>query len=389
MKPIPGQVLRLALGHLGIDVYTTVIPAVIPVLVSEGGLSFLLAGLLLTAYNMTSSLVQPVFGWLADAKGRTVPLALAMLVGGVAIGLFGLTTSFPVLILLAALAGVMHAAFHPLALSTVSRAAPEGERGRIISYFVVGGNLGFALGPLLAGFALGRFGLAGLPLVALPAILIAPLLRRSSLKVGGTAAKPADDAPGNRPGAFALLSVASVIRAWALFAVLGFLPTFLVSRGIGLVGSNLITSAMLLAGVGGQLAGASLSDRFGRKEFVLVGLGLAIPAYAGFLLTDGALSLALLGLFGFSLWSTFAITVALSHELMPRAVGLASGVMLGVVVGAGGIGVAVTGYIADLWSLSFALWTVVPVLVASTLLYAVLPYPWKAARTQIQRLRRK
>lgn len=389
MKPIPGQVLRLALGHLGIDVYTTVIPAVIPILVSEGGLSFLLAGLLLTAYNMTSSLVQPVFGWLADAKGRTVPLALAMLVGGVAIGLFGLTTSFPVLILLAALAGVMHAAFHPLALSTVSRAAPEGERGRIISYFVVGGNLGFALGPLLAGFALGRFGLAGLPLVALPAILIAPLLRRSSLKVGGMAAKPADDAPGNRPGAFALLSVASVIRAWALFAVLGFLPTFLVSRGIGLVGSNLITSAMLLAGVGGQLAGASLSDRFGRKEFVLVGLGLAIPAYAGFLLTDGALSLALLGLFGFSLWSTFAITVALSHELMPRAVGLASGVMLGVVVGAGGIGVAVTGYFADLWSLSFALWTVVPVLVASTLLYAVLPYPWKAARTQIQRLRRK
>ena len=389
MRPVPDQVLRLALGHLGIDVYTTVIPAIIPVLVSEGGLSFLLAGLLLTAYNATSSLVQPVFGWLADAKGRTVPLALAMLVGGVAIGLFGMTTSFPVLVLLAGLAGVMHAAFHPLALSTVSRAAPEGERGRTISYFVVGGNLGFALGPLLAGFALGRFGLAGLPLVALPAILIAPLLRRSSLKVGGATPKPPDDTPENRPGAFALLSVASVIRAWALFAVLGFLPAFLVSRGIDLVGSNLITSAMLLAGVGGQLAGASLSDRFGRKEFILVGLGLAIPAYAGFLLTDGALSLALLGLFGFSLWSTFAITVALSHELMPRAVGLASGMMLGVVVGAGGIGVAATGYIADLWSLSFALWTVVPVLVVSALLYAVLPYPWKAARTQIQRLRRK
>jgi MFS transporter, FSR family, fosmidomycin resistance protein len=389
VRPIPGQVLRLALGHLGIDIYTTVIPAVIPVLVSEGGLSFLLAGLLLTAYNMTSSLVQPVFGWLADAKGRTVPLALAMLVGGIAIGLFGLTTSFPILILLAAIAGVMHAAFHPLALSTVSRAAPEGQRGRTISYFVVGGNLGFALGPLLAGFALGWFGLAGLPLVALPALMIAPLLRRSSLKVGGTTAKPADDAPGNRPGAFAILSVASVIRAWGLFAVLGFLPAFLVSRGIDLVGSNLITSAMLLAGVGGQLAGASLSDRFGRKEFVLVGLGLAIPAYAGFLLTDGPLSLALLGLFGFGLWSTFAITVALSHELMPRAVGLASGVMLGVVVGAGGIGVAATGYIADLWSLEFALWTVIPVLVVSALLYAALPYPWKAARIQIQRLRRK
>ncbi|MEN6343175.1 MAG: MFS transporter, partial [Methanospirillum sp.] len=362
---------------------------IIPILVSEGGLSYLLAGFLLTAYNTTSSLAQPIFGWLADAKGRTVPLALAMLVGGVAIGLFGLTASFPVLVLLAALAGVMHAAFHPIALSTVSHAAPEGGRGRTISYFVVGGNLGFALGPLLAGFALGRFGLAGLPLVALPALLIAPLLRRSALKVGGATPTPPDDAPENRPRTFALLSVASVIRAWALFAVLGFLPAFLITRGVDLIGSNLITSAMLLTGVGGQLAGASLSDRFGRKEFILAGLALAIPAYAGFLLTNGAVSLALLGLFGFGLWSTFAITVALSHELMPRAVGLASGVMLGVVVGAGGLGVAVTGWIADVWSLSFALWTVVPVLVVSSLLYALLPYPWKAARTQIQRLRRK
>jgi MFS transporter, FSR family, fosmidomycin resistance protein len=389
VKRIPGQVIRLALGHLAIDVYTTVIPAIIPVLVSQGGLSYLLAGLLLTAYNTTSSLVQPVFGWLADAKGRSVPLTLAMLVGGVAIGLFGVTTSFPVLILLAALAGVMHAAFHPIALSTVSRAAAEGERGRTISYFVVGGNLGFALGPLLAGFALGRFGLAGIPLVAIPALVIAPLLRRSVLKVGGGKVEPPDDAPPNRPRAFALLSTASVIRAWALFAVLGFMPAYLVSRGVDLVTSNLITSAMLLAGVGGQLAGASLSDRFGRKEFILVGLGLAIPAYAAFLLTEGPVSLALLGLFGFGLWSTFAITVALSHELMPRAVGLASGVMLGVVVGAGGLGVAVTGYLADISSLELALWTVVPVLVVSALLYAVLPYPWKAAHTQIQRLRRK
>lgn len=389
MRRIPGEVLRLALGHLAIDIYTTVIPAIIPVLVSEGGLSYLLAGLLLTAYNTTSSLVQPVFGWLVDTRGRTVPLALAMLVGGVAIGLFGLTSSFPVLLLLAALAGVMHAAFHPLALKTVSRAAPEGERGRTISYFVVGGNLGFALGPLLAGFAIGRYGLAGLPLVAIPALLVAPLLRSGSLGKTGGPVRPPDDAPPNQPRTFALLSTASVIRAWALFAVLGFMPAYLVSRGVDLVAANLITSAMLLAGVAGQLSGAALSDRFGRKEFILAGLGLAIPAYVGFLLTGGAGSLVLLGLFGFGLWSTFAITVALSHELMPRSVGLASGIMLGVVVGAGGIGVAVTGALADLFSLELALWTVVPVLAVSALLYAILPYPWKAARTQIQRLRRK
>ncbi len=379
MKRLPGPILRLSLGHLGIDIYMTVIPAIISVLVSEGGVSYLLAGLLLTAYNTTSSLTQPVFGWLADAKGRGVPLAAAMLIGGAAIGLFGVVDSFPALLGLAAIAGVMHASFHPIALSAVSRAARGGERGRTISYFVVGGNLGFALGPLLAGFALGRFGLAGLPLLALPAILIAPLLRGSSLVMPKPASAAEDEGP-NRPRAFALLSAASMIRAWALFAVLGFLPTFLVLRGLDLVTANLITSGMLLAGVAGQLTGASLSDRYGRKEFILVGLAIAIPAYAGFLLLDGTASLVLLGLFGFALWSTFAITVALSHELMPRAVGLASGMMLGVVVGAGGLGVAATGLIADHWSLSFALATVLPLLLVAAVLYAVLPYPWKGAR---------
>ncbi|HOT94640.1 MAG TPA: MFS transporter [Methanoregulaceae archaeon] len=386
MRGDGGPIFRLALGHLGIDIYMTVIPAVIPVLVSEGGVSFLLAGLLLTAYNTTSSLVQPVFGWLADARGRSIPLAVAMLVGGAAIGLFGIVDSFPALLLLAALAGMMHASFHPIALSAVSRSAGEGNRGRTISYFVVGGNLGFALGPLLAGFILGRFGLAGLPLLAVPAVLIAPLLRGDQVRLGRS--PDVHDAGGtNRTGAFVILSVASMIRAWALFAVLGFLPTFLVQRGIDLVSANLITTAMLLAGVAGQLFGASLSDRYGRKEFILLGLALAVPAYTGFLLTDGPLSLGLLGLFGFALWSTFAITVALSHELMPRAVGLASGMMLGVVVGAGGIGVAITGLIADTWSLPFALTTVLPLLAVATLLYAVLPYPWKSGARLLSRLR--
>ncbi len=379
-----GPIIRLALGHMGIDIYMTVIPAVIPLLVSEGGVSFLLAGLLLTAYNTTSSLVQPIFGWLADTRGRSIPLAGAMLVGGVAIGLFGVVDSFPVLLLLAGLAGVMHASFHPIALSAVSRAAGDEDRGRTISYFVVGGNLGFALGPLLAGLILGRFGLAGLPLLAIPAILIAPLLRRSAVDLG--AVPSTREATGtNRPRAFALLSIASMIRAWALFAVLGFLPTFLFHRGIDLVSANLVTSGMLLIGVVGQLAGATLSDRYGRKEFVLLGLALAMPAYAGFLFTEGALSLVLLGLFGFALWSTFAITVALSHELMPRAVGLASGMMLGVVVGAGGIGVAITGLVADTWSLTLALATVLPLLAISAVLYTVLPYPWKGARLLLSR----
>jgi FSR family fosmidomycin resistance protein-like MFS transporter len=89
------------------------------------------------------------------------------------------------------------------------------------------------------------------------------------------------------------------------------------------------------------------------------------------------LSVAALLLFGFSLWSSFALTVAMAHELMPDHVGLTSGLMLGVSVGAGGLGVAFTGLLADSYSLDTALSTIPMLVVASFLLILLVRYPWK------------
>jgi FSR family fosmidomycin resistance protein-like MFS transporter len=81
--------------------------------------------------------------------------------------------------------------------------------------------------------------------------------------------------------------------------------------------------------------------------------------------------------FGFSLWSTFAVAVAMSHELLPENVGLASGVMMGLAIGIGGLGVAITGVIADQYSLAAALWSIPLLLFAAMLFMVVLPYPYK------------
>jgi FSR family fosmidomycin resistance protein-like MFS transporter len=367
------------------DIYMPVLPAILPLLIASNGYSYLAAGLLVTAYNITSSFTQPVVGWLSDTRGLTVSVSLSLLVSAVFIALMGVARDYYLIMAFAILAALGHACFHPTALSRVSQLCTSENRGRITSYFVVGGNLGYAIGPVLAGALVWAFGLPGILLLIIPAIITVFALRK--ILPGGLALPQGHQAklqtaPADIPSKwpFAILMAASVLRAWAVFAAITFLPMYLVLQGYTLVLASAVMTLMLLAGVAGQMAGGHISDRIGRKEFMVFGLAAAIPFFYLFFVSSGLLAIACLLLFGFFLWSTFAVAVAMSHELLPGNVGLASGMMLGLAIGFGGLGVAVNGMIADNVSLGAALGTIpVPIAVAVVLM-AALPYPWKSLR---------
>jgi FSR family fosmidomycin resistance protein-like MFS transporter len=116
---------------------------------------------------------------------------------------------------------------------------------------------------------------------------------------------------------------------------------------------------------------------------MIIGFAGAIPFFYLFFLSSGIIAIIAVLLFGFFLWSTFAVAVAMSHELLPQNVGLASGMMLGLAIGFGGLGVAVNGIIADHYSLAAALGTIPIPIVAAMLLMAVLPYPWKSLKRHL------
>ena len=345
------------------DIYMPVLPAILPLLIANNGYSYFTAGLLITAYNVTSSFTQPVLGWLSDKKGLTVNISISLLISAVFVSLMGIAQTYYLIMLLAVLAALGHACFHPAALSMVSRLCTRENRGRLTSYFVVGGNLGYAIGPVLAGALVWWLGLPGLLFLVLPAIAMAFALKY--ILPGGITRACAPKAElldighvvtSKKP--FIILMIASILRAWAIFAAITFLPLYLVSQGYDLVMASMIVTLMLLTGVAGQVAGGHFSDRYGRKEFMIFGLVLSIPPFCLFMLTGGILSIIGLLLFGFFLWSTFAVAVAMSHELLPGNVGLASGIMLGLAIGFGGLGVAINGIIADHYSLAAALGTI-------------------------------
>jgi len=368
-----------------------VVTAILPLLISVFGYNYFMAGLLVTSYNMTSSLTQPVFGWLSDRKGKQLHVSTSILISAVFISLMGIVGNYPLLLLCAAMAAVGHACFHPNALSEISRLAADSNRGRVTAFFVVGGNIGYALGPLMAGGLVFFLGLQGLVLLIFPALIMAVILRR----VIPVMKQPKSPEPSESdyPGLFSLLKpirvlfAASMVRAWAVFSGIAFFPPLLIQRGLDIFTANMLVTMMLLAGVIGQLIGGILSDTYGRKEFVLIGLILSVPAFMVFLFSEGLLSVIGLMAFGFFLWSSFAVTVAMSHELMPRNVGIASGIMLGVAMGAGGVGVALSGMIADSYTLTHALATIPVLIIISTIFMARVDYPWKALRMYRERSR--
>ncbi|MGA2917509.1 MFS transporter [Methanoregula sp.] len=364
------------------DIYIPVLPAILPLLVANNGYSYLAAGLLVTTYNLTSSCTQPVIGWLSDKKGLTISVSISLFISAIFVALMGVAHSYYLIMAFAILAALGHACFHPTAMTIVSRLCSDENRGRITSYFVVGGNLGYAIGPLLAGVLVWWLGLPGLLLLIIPAVIMVLVLRH--LLPGGLAGArerharpevPAGAPQSKRP--FAILVIASILRAWAVYAAITFLPLYLVGEGYNLVIATLIVTLMLLAGVAGQVAGGRISDRIGRKEFMIFGLIGAIPFFYLFISSSGILAVVALVVFGFFLWSTFAVAIAMSHELLPQNIGLASGMMLGFAIGFGGLGVAVNGMIADHYSLGIALGTIPIPIAAAVILMALLPYPWK------------
>jgi FSR family fosmidomycin resistance protein-like MFS transporter len=379
-EPRLRTVWGLSFAHFVTDLYSPVLPAILPLLVLNQEYSYLLAGLLVTAYNLTSSTTQPLFGWFFDRTGKGIAVSSSLLISAVFIALLGITSYYPLLLIFAILAALGHATFHPRALARVGKECNDRNRGRLMSYFVIGGNLGYAVGPLLVGIAVGWIGLSGLLFFLLPGSITALAIR--TLAPAG-APEPCRDraAPpvrGTIPlGPVFILVLGAALRAWVIFAAIAFIPALLVEQGLPLVIAHTLVTGMLLAGVVGQVVGGTLSDLYGRKEYSISGMLLSVPFLFLFLTSEGLLAVLWLLLFGLTLWSTFAVTVAIAQEMMPHHMGLASGLVLGLAVGGGGVGVAVTGALADATSLPAALILLPLPIIAAIVCFAILPYPWK------------
>ncbi|HEY7600109.1 MAG TPA: MFS transporter, partial [Candidatus Limnocylindrales bacterium] len=351
----------LGAGHLCVDLCQGAVPALLPFLAAERGYSYAALGALVLFSTVGSSIVQPLFGLLSDRLARPwlMPLGLAM--AGTGIALAGPAPSYGLTALAVVLSGLGVAAFHPEGAKFAGLASRE-RQGRGMSLFSVGGNAGFALGPLLTTPLVLLFGLPGtLALAVLPlgaAMLLGRELPRLRRLERAVAAEPV---AGGRDdwGAFSRLGGVIALRSGVYFGLQAFIPAYFIAElSTSKAAGNAALTLMLAMGAVGTLVGGILVDRFGART-VLVGTQiLLLPLLFVLPLTGAAAATALLGLIGFVTIASFSITIVLGQAYLPNRTGLASGITLGLAIGLGGLAATVLGVVADSHGLPAVLWVI-------------------------------
>src|SRR2546425_5753401 len=148
VRPNARLIGLLALGHLVIDTNQGSLPAVLPFLKSAHGLSYAEAGTIVLVANITSSIIQPLFGYMADQTVRRWLLPLSVLLSGIGLGLTGAAPGYGVLLVLVVVMGFGAAAYHPEGYRTAASVAGD-RKATALSWFSLGGNAGAAHRPPL------------------------------------------------------------------------------------------------------------------------------------------------------------------------------------------------------------------------------------------------
>jgi FSR family fosmidomycin resistance protein-like MFS transporter len=335
---------------------------ILPFLKAKLDLSYTTAGFILIASNVASSVVQPIFGYFSDRKGKPLLLPLGAFFAGLGLSLVALTSNYFVLLALVLLSGLGVAAFHPEGFKTASYFT--GKRAAAgMSIFSVGGNLGFAIAPIAALMVVKHYGLDYLPVMMVFALAFLTLLFIFWKKItnperitAGPKKESAAAAPEGARKAMLLLIAAVVMRSWTQFGLVSYIPFYYIDyMKADPIYAGQLLSVFLLSGVIGTLLGGQVSDRLGHKRVLIVSLGLAAAVLPLIFIAKGFMLMAVFAMLGFFLISSFAVTMVMSQRLLPNNVGMASGLMAGFAIGTGGVGVTVLGVIADAYGVPTAL----------------------------------
>jgi MFS transporter, FSR family, fosmidomycin resistance protein len=343
----------IAAGHLSSDMCQGAVPALLPYLISQRGLSYAEATALLLALTVSSSVIQPVLGHASDRMQGAWLMPAGVLVGGIGIALAGVAGSYAATLAAVVFGGVGVAAFHPEGARYVPLVSGSGASSGM-GLYSVGGNAGFVVGPVVVTAGVAAFGLRGTLLVALIPALSALLLWsvRPRLVAAAAAARAAvtraDAADADDWRAFTVLAAMVVARTAVGYGLLAFVPIWFVrhldaSAGAG----NAALTLLLAAGAAGTLLGGRLADRHGARPVVVGGTAALFPLVALLPVAGEAAAFPLCAAIGAALDLNFGITVVLAQRLLPSRPGAASGLVLGFAFGLGGAVAAGLGVVAD------------------------------------------
>ncbi|MCP4380896.1 MAG: MFS transporter [Hyphomicrobiales bacterium] len=356
----------ISLAHFLNDMIQSLIPAVYPILKETFRLDFTQIGIITLAFQFTASLLQPFVGIYTDRWPKPYSLTFGMACTLIGLILLSVAPTYPIIVLGAGLVGLGSAIFHPES-SRVARLASGGRYGVAQSVFQVGGNVGTAVGPLLAALIVVPFGQSSIAWFSVAALLGMIVLFNvgtwyrhrlpdiPTSRKAGTASAHAFTLPGRRVVfALIILTVLVFSKFVYLASLISYYTFYMIDRfGVSVQLSQVLLFVFLFAIAVGTVVGGVIGDRYGRKIVIWFSILGTLPFTLALPYADLFWTIVLSVLIGLVLASAFSAIIVMGHTLVPNRIGMISGVFFGLAFGIGGIGAAALGILADATSINF------------------------------------
>ena len=352
----------IAFAHLINDLLQAVIPAAYPILKENFNLTFTQIGLITLAYQLAASLLQPLVGLYTDKKPKPYSQIFGMVFTSLGIVCLSYASGFSMIIVSVVLVGIGSSIFHPEA-SRISFLASGGRRGLAQSIFQLGGNAGTALGPLLVAlivvpnaqhYIIWFLAAAIIGLVVLSRIA---LWYQNHLNLRSTK-KAVIDLPNISQNKIILSVVILMVLIFSKFfymaSMSSYFTFYLMEKfNLSVQDSQFYLVLFLASCAIGTLIGGPLGDKFGRKYVIWFSVLGAAPFTLLLPHVDLFWTAVLSVLIGTIISSAFPAILVYAQELLPKKLGMVSGLFYGFAFGMGGLGSALLGNLADHTSITY------------------------------------
>lgn len=341
-------------AHFLNDGAANYLPGILPAVLVSLHDPISMAGVLVAALWIGQA-TQPLIGWLADQVGGRSLVVLGLLLSSLGGALIGIASSTWELVLVLIVIGLGNSCFHPQALAGVRRLSSS-QKGLSTATFLVGGELGRGVWPTAAGLIGVGLGLHELWILAIPAVITAPLLARwaPSLPAKTTRSNPIRWREHAYP--LSILVGYRGLQAFATFGLVTFIPILWHLRGGSLVAGASIITTMLVVGVVGNLAGGHLADKIGRRPVLLLSAAASAALTVPFAYVHGFWLWIVAAALGVAIFSSIAPSILIGQEIFPENRSMGSGIALGLANGVGALLVLLLGFSVSRSDLTPVFW---------------------------------
>lgn len=362
-KTVYSILFSISFAHLLNDLIQAIIPSIYPLLKESYNLSFSQIGLITFAFQFSASIFQPLVGYYTDKNPKPFSQIYGMLFSMAGIISISYANNFYWIIASVILIGTGSSIFHPES-ARISNLASGGKRGLAQSIFQVGGNFGTALGPLLVAlivipnsqqYILWFIIVAAIGLAILSKIAYwyrdHLVLRNNKVQ----AFINYHNLPARRVQiSIAILLIVIFSKFFYTASLSSYYQFYIIDKfGLTIKQAQFHMFIYLIAYAVGTILGGPLGDKIGRKYVIWLSVFGAFPfalmlPYVNLFWTD-----VLMVIIGIIISSAFPAILVYAQELLPKKIGMISGLFYGFAFGMGALGSALLGKLADYTSISY------------------------------------